>query len=195
MRVLIACEFSGVVRDAFRTRGHEAVSCDLVASERPGPHVIGDVRALLEEGRYAWDLLVAHPPCTHLSSSGARYFAEKRRDGRQAEALAFVRELLQAPVPRIALENPVGVISTQIRKWDQLLQPWQFGHAESKATCLWLKGLPALVPTHELPRRRQWDNQTPSGQNKLGPSPDRARIRSRTYQGIADAMAEQWGTP
>lgn len=198
MRVLIACEFSGVVREAFRARGHEAWSCDLLRAEGSQDHHFqSDVRQLLTSkiyGAYYWDLMIAHPPCTHLAVSGARYFAEKRADGRQQAALDFVRFLLDAPVPRIALENPVGVISTQIRKPDQIIQPWQFGHPESKTTCLWLKGLPLLMPTKILPKRAQWTNQTPSGQNKLGPSPDRWKLRSATYQGIADAMAEQWGT-
>lgn len=193
MRVLVACEFSGIVRDAFLARGHEAVSCDLLPTERSGPHIQGDVLAVLNDG---WDLMIAHPPCTHLAVSGARYFAAKRADGRQQEALAFVRALLAAPIPKIALENPVSIISSEIRKPDQIIQPWMFGHAESKATCLWLKNLPLLTATRlvEKPASGRWDNTTPGGQNKLGPSPDRAKIRSRTYQGIADAMAQQWGS-
>lgn len=189
MKVLVACEFSGVVRDAFRARGHEAVSCDLLPSERPGPHVQGDVLPLLSEG---WDLLIAFPPCTYLAVSGARWWADRASE--QDRALEFVRALLAAPVARIALENPVGRISTAIRKPDQVIQPWQFGHPESKATCLWLKALPPLKPTNILakPARGYWENQTPSGQNKLGPFKDRAKVRSRTYEGIAKAMAEQW---
>lgn len=192
MRVLVACEFSGVVRDAFRARGYDAVSCDILPSEREGPHIQGDVLAVLNDG---WDMMIAHPPCTHLAVSGARYFAEKRADGRQQKALAFVRALLAAPIPRIALENPVSIICSEIRKPDQIIQPWMFGHAESKATCLWLTGLPTLVATQiiQKPASGRWENTTPSGQNRLGPSPDRAKIRSRTYQGIADAMAQQWG--
>lgn len=186
MRVLVACEFSGVVRDAFRARGHEALSCDLLPSERPGPHYQGDVRDILGDG---WDMLIAHPPCTHLAVSGARWFAEKQSE--QAEALAFVRLLLDAPVPRIALENPVSIISSKIRRPSQIIQPWQFGHEESKATCLWLKQLPPLTPTAIMAVRNR--NLTPSGQNRLGPSPDRWRERSRTYPGIAQAMALQWG--
>ena len=200
MRVLIACEFSGVVRDAFAARGHDAWSCDLLPSERPldpngdARHIIGDVRRYLKRGR--WDLMIAHPPCTYLSVSGLHW--NKRIAGRAQkteEALEFVRLLLDAPVERIALENPVSCISTRIRKPDQIIQPYQFGHAESKTTCLWLKNLPLLAPTNVLPgpERGHWLNQTPSGQNKLGPSPDRWRERSRTYQGIAEAMAEQWG--
>jgi len=190
MKVLIACEFSGTVRDAFTKRGHDAVSCDLLPTERPGKHYQGNVMDILGDG---WDLLIAHPPCTHLAVSGARWFKDKQKE--QAEALEFVRQLLDAPIPRIALENPVSIISTRIRKPEQIIQPWMFGHAESKKTCLWLKGLPLLKPTNELelPDCGYWSNQTPSGQNKLAPSADRWKLRSKTYQGIADAMAEQWG--
>lgn len=193
MRVLVACEYSGRVRDAFRARGHDAWSCDLLPTDAPGPHIQGDVLAVLRDG---WDLMVAHPPCTYLCSSGLHW--NGRVPGRAAlteEALEFVRALLGAPIPRIALENPVGRISTAIRKPDQTIQPWQYGHPESKATCLWLKGLPLLRPTRvlEKPASGRWENQTPSGQNKLGPSADRWKIRSATYRGIADAMAEQWG--
>jgi site-specific DNA-cytosine methylase len=195
VRVLIACEFSGIVRDAFRARGHAAVSCDLIPTELPGPHIVGNVLDLLRRCPRSFDLMIAHPPCTHLAVSGARYFAEKRADGRQAEALAFVRALLDAPIPRICLENPVSIISTAVRRPDQIIQPWQYGHPESKATCLWLKGLPLLTPTNvlPLPASGRWSNQTPSGQNKLGPSPDRWALRSATYRGIADAFADQWG--
>lgn len=193
MRVLVACEFSGIVRDAFIRAGHDAVSCDLLPSERPGPHIVGDVLPLAYN--VPFDLMVAHPPCTHLAVSGARWFAHKQAE--QAEALEFVRLLLDAPIPRIALENPVSVISSRIRKPDQTIQPWQFGHPESKTTCLWLKNLPALVPTNILskPARGYWDNQTPSGQNRLGPSADRWKLRSATYEGLASAMADQWGQP
>ena len=192
MRVLVACEFSGTVRDAFSARGHEAWSCDLLPSETFGRHIQGDVLGVLHDG---WDLMVAHPPCTHLAVSGARHFARKQRE--QAEALDFVRALLEAPIPKIALENPVSVISSRIRKPDQVIQPWQFGHPESKATCLWLKGLPKLRPTNvlALPANGRWDNQTASGQNKLPPSPDRWKLRSKTYAGIASAMAGQWSRP
>lgn len=193
MRVLVACEFSGIVRDAFRRRGHDAVSCDFLPTEAEGPHIEGDVLKVLGDG---WDLMIAHPPCTYLSVSGLHW--NKRRPERAAkteEALAFVRALLEAPIPRIALENPISAISTRIRKPDQILQPWMFGHPESKATCLWLKGLPLLVPTNvlPLPPGGRWSNQTPSGQNKLGPSPDRWKVRSKTYPGLAEAMAEHWG--
>jgi site-specific DNA-cytosine methylase len=190
MKVLIACEYSGTVRDAFIRRGHDAISCDLLPTERPGPHYQGDVRNILGD---SFDLMVAHPPCTHLAVSGARWFKDKQIE--QAEALDFVRLLLSAPIEHIALENPISIISSRIRKPDQIVHPWQFGHPESKATCLWLKNLPRLVATNilEKPASGRWSNQTPSGQNKLGPSEDRWKIRSATYQGIADAMAEQWG--
>lgn len=194
MRVLVACEYSGVVRDAFRANGHEAFSCDLLPSDEPSPfHLQGDVVPLLGEG---WDLMIAHPPCTYLSVSGLHW--NTRVAGRAAkteEALDFVRLLLDAPVPLIALENPVSCISSRIRKPNQIIQPWQFGHPESKSTCLWLKGLPKLQPTSilEKPASGRWENQTPSGQNKLAPSADRWKIRSKTYAGIAAAMAEQWG--
>jgi hypothetical protein len=193
VRVLVACEFSGVVRDAFIARGHDAVSCDLLPTEAPGPHFTGDVREAMHRGY--WDALIAFPPCTHLAVSGARYFAEKRADGRQQEAIDFFMALASAPIERIALENPVSIMSSVWRKPDQIIQPWQFGHPESKSTCLWLKGLPPLVPTNvlPLPESGRWENQTPSGQNKLGPSPTRAQLRAKTYPGIASAMAEQWG--
>ena len=180
MRILVACEYSGVVRDAFLARGHDAVSCDLLPTDAPGPHYQGDVRDMLNDG---WDLMVAHPPCTHLAVSGARWFKEKRQE--QAEALDFVRLLLDAPIARIALENPVSIISSRIRKPDQIIQPWQYGHGETKATCLWLKGLPLLQPTDIVEGRegRVW---------KMPPSPTRWKDRSRTYTGIAAAMADQW---
>jgi len=184
MTVLIACEFSGVVRDAFIAAGHNAMSCDLLPTESPGPHYQGDVRDLLTPGR--WDLLIGHPPCTHLAVSGARHFAAKQASGVQAEALDFVRLLLNAPVPRIAIENPVSIISTRIRKPDQIIQPWQFGHGETKATCLWLKNLPPLVPTDIVDGREARVHRMP-------PGPNRWRERSRTFAGIARAMAAQWG--
>ena len=189
----MACEFSGVVRDAFVRHGHDAVSCDLLPTESPGPHIQGDVLPHLADG---WDLMIAHPPCTYLSASGLHW--NKRVPGRAAKteaALAFVRMLLRAPIPRIALENPVGCISTRIRPPDQTIQPYWFGHPESKRTCLWLVELPLLRPTNvlPLPPLGRWDNMTASGQNRLGPSPDRGKIRSRTYTGIAEAMASQWG--
>ena len=216
--MLIACEFSGTVRDAFIAAGHQAMSCDLLPTESPGPHYEGDVRDVLHDG---WDLMIAHPPCTYLSVSGMHWTKRGLRDPKLTEdALDFVRLLLDAPVPRVAVENPISVISSRIRKPDQIVQPWMFGHDASKATCLWLRNLPQLAPTEiveprlvccgaELPvgvgkrgcancngdkvARPRWGNQTASGQNKLGPSPDRWKIRSETYQGIAKAMAEQWG--
>ena len=190
MKVLVACEFSGIVRDAFSERGHDAMSCDFLDTERLGWHYTGDVLDVLYN---YWDLMIAHPPCTHLAVSGARWFKGKEKE--QAEALEFVRTLLEAPIHKIALENPVSIISTRIRKPEQIIQPWQFGHPESKKTCLWLKNLPKLEPTKILnsPENGRWDNQTPSGQNKLPPSKDRWKLRSMTYTGIADAMAEQWG--
>ncbi len=196
MKVLVACEFSGVVREAFRKLGHDATSCDLLDSDLPGPHYKGDIRDILTDG---WDLMIAHPPCTYLSVSGLHW---NKRDPERAklteEALEFVKLLLEADVPKIALENPIGCISTRIRKPDQIIQPYQFGEDASKATCLWLKGLPKLEPTKLVPGRMvngkmRWGNQTDSGQNRLGPSPDRWKLRSITYQGIADGMAEQWG--
>jgi hypothetical protein len=193
MKVLVACEFSGAVRDAFAARGHDAMSCDLLPAETPGGHYQGDVRDVLGGG---WDLMVGHPPCTYLAVSGLHW--NKRRPERALlteEALEFVRLLLDAPIPLIALENPVGCISSRIRKPDQIIQPWQFGHDASKATCLWLKGLPLLQPTDVLPggRAARRANQTASGQNKLSPSKDRWKLRSLTYPGIAEAMATQWG--
>jgi len=217
MRVLIACEYSGTVRDAFRALGHDAMSCDLLPTDVPGPHYHGDVRDVLGDG---WDLMIAHPPCTYLSASGMHWTRRGLRDPQLTEdALWFVRLLMDAPIPRIAVENPVSVISSRIRKPDQIIQPWMFGHDASKATCLWLKGLPKLNPTEiveprlvccgrELPAdvgaygcpnccgdkraRERWGNQTDSGQNRLGPSPDRWKIRSATFPGIAAAMADQW---
>ena len=196
MKILIACEFSGTVRDAFSRLGHYAVSCDLLPTDAPGRHYKGDVMDIIGDN---WDLMIAHPPCTYLCSSGLHW--NKRRPERAQmteEALQFVRSLLDAPIPRIALENPIGAISTRIRKPDQTIQPYQYGHDASKSTCLWLKGLPPLRPTKMIePRivngKPRWGNQTDSGQNKLPPSEDRWKLRSETYQGIAEAMAHQWG--
>ena len=193
MRVLIACEFSGTVRDAFRALGHDAMSCDLLPTERPGPHYRGDVRDVLDEG---WDLMVAHPPCTYLASSGLHWNGRVAgRAKKTTEAVAFVKALYDTPIPRVAIENPIGALSSRFRRPDQIIQPWQFGHDASKATCLWLKGLPLLRPTNVLPggKEARRANQTPSGQNKLGPSPDRWKLRSVTYPGIAEAFAAQWG--
>jgi site-specific DNA-cytosine methylase len=181
MRVLVACEFSGAVREAFRAQGHDAWSCDLLEPEVPGQHIQGDVLDVLSDG---WDLMVAHPPCTHLAVSGARWWADKQQE--QADALEFVRALMAAPIERIAVENPVSKISSAIRRPDQIVQPWQFGHGETKATCLWLKGLPKLRPTDVVEGREAKVHRMP-------PGPNRWRERSRTYAGIAAAMANQWG--
>ena len=183
MKILIACEYSGEVREAFRSRGHDALSCDLLPTDAPGPHYQGPVEDVIRDG---WDMMIAFPPCTHLAVSGARWFKEKRADGRQQEALSFVRMLMDAPIDRIAIENPVSIISSQIRKPDQTIQPWQYGHGETKRTCLWLKNLPKLQPTDIVEGREQriW---------KMPPSADRWKERSKTFQGIANAMAEQWG--
>ena len=220
MKVLVACEFSGIVRDAFRARGHDAWSCDIIPTERPGPHLHDYAELFLEDG---WDLMIAHPPCTYLCSSGLHW--NKRvpaREKQTHEAMLFIFALMGAPIPKIALENPVGCISTKFRKPDQIIQPYQFGEDASKKTCLWLKGLPKLKPTKFIqstyackcgfrfdqslgkygcpncycekgPAKLVYANQTPSGQNNLGPSKTRWKDRSRTYQGIADAMADQWG--
>lgn len=197
MKVLVACEYSGTVRNAFLQLGHDALSCDLLPTDVPGPHYQGDVRDILYDG---WDLLIAHPPCQYLCSSGLHW--NKRRPERAAlteQALDFVRLLLNAPIKHIALENSVGCISTRIRPPDQTIQPWMFGEDASKATCLWLKNLPPLRETERYPPRMvggkpRWSNQTDSGQNKLAPSEDRWKIRSKTYPGIAQAMAEQWSS-
>lgn len=184
MRVLIGCEYSGAVRRAFRALGHDSWSCDLLPSEDDSPHHIqGDVMDLLVGG---WDLMICHPPCTDLAVSGARHFPAKIADGRQGRALDFVRALMAAPIPRIALENPISVISSKIRKPDQIIQPWQFGHGEVKATCLWLNGLPKLIQTDIVAGRE-------ARVHKMPPGPNRWKERSRTLPGIAAAMAAQWG--
>jgi site-specific DNA-cytosine methylase len=181
MKVLIACEFSGIVREAFKAKGHDAWSCDLLPTEIPGQHIQGDVLEILNGG--GWDLMIAHPPCTHLAVSGARWFKNKQKE--QLEALEFVRALLNAPVEKICLENPVSIISTKIMKPTQIIQPYQFGHGETKATCLWLKNLPLLKPTKIVLGRLDRIHKEP-------PSKDRWKNRSRTYPGIANAMAKQW---
>jgi hypothetical protein len=190
MRVLVGCEFSGVVREAFAARGHDAWSCDLEPSEIPGKHIEGDVLNYLQEG---WDLAIFHPPCTHLASSGSRWFPQKKEE--QEAALEFFVKLYEAPIPRICVENPVGVVSTRYRYPNQIVHPWMFGYDESKATCLWLKDLPYLLPTNILEGggKVRRSNQTKSGQNKLKPASNRGQIRSMTCPGIADAMALQWG--
>lgn len=219
LNVLVACEYSGTVRDAFIAAGHRAMSCDLLDTDVPGPHYKGDVRDVIDDG---WDIMIAHPPCTYLCSSGLHW--NGRTPGRAnltEDALAFVRYLLRAKIPHKALENPIGCISTQIRKPNQTIQPWQFGHDASKSTCLWTHGLPRLKYTEiieprwvccgsvllagvgkygcpncngEKSAKPRWSNQTNSGQNKLGPSDERWKIRSETYSGIARAMAHQWGS-
>ena len=197
-RVLIACEYSGIIRDAFIATGHDAHSCDLLPTERPhwthqepftsrthhpdrGYHWQCDVMTIIGEG---WDLMIAHPPCTHLAVSGARWFKDKRAE--QEKALEFVFNLMCAPINRICIENPISIISSRIRKPDQIIQPWMFGHGETKATCLWLKNLPTLAPTNIVEGREARIHRMP-------PSPDRWKERSRTLPGIADAMADQWG--
>lgn len=195
MKVLVACEYSGRVRDAFIKKGIMATSCDLLPcdGDKNAPHYQGNVFDIINEG---WDLMIAFPPCTYLASSGMHWTTRGLRDPKLTEdALFFVKSLMNAPIHRILIENPIGCISSRIRKPDQIIQPWQFGHPESKSTCLWLKNLPLLQPTNilEKPIKGYWENQTPSGQNKLGPSKDRWKERSKTYQGIADAFADQYG--
>lgn len=194
MKVLVACEYSGTVREAFAAAGHDAMSCDLLPTDIPGNHYQGDVRDVLNDG---WDLMICHPPCTYLSVSGIHWNNRGRGWDETEKALEFVRLLLDADIKHIALENPVSIISSRIRKPDQIIQPYNFGHDASKATCLWLKNLPKLLPTEEIsPRivngKPRWGNQTDGGQNKLAPSDDRWKIRSTTYKGIAEAMASQW---
>jgi len=181
MRVLIACEFSGVVRDAFTRQGHDAWSCDILPTESIGQHIQGDVLGVLDEG---WDMMIAHPPCTHLAVSGARWFKYKKKE--QEKAIIFIYKLLNSKIQKIALENPISILSSKYRKPDQIIQPWQFGHGETKSTCLWLKNLPLLIPTKVVSGR---ENRI----HKMPPSEDRWKNRSRTYFGIAQAMAEQWG--
>jgi len=183
MKVLVACEYSGIVREAFKAKGHDACSCDLLDTEIPGNHIKGDVLEVLNNG---WDLMIAFPPCTHLAVSGARWFEEKHKDGRQQQGIDFFMKLINANIEKIAVENPIGIMSTIYRKPDQIIQPWQFGHGETKATCLWLKNLPLLKPENIVEGREQriW---------KMAPGPDRAKERSRTYQGIATALANQYG--
>ena len=183
MRVLIACEYSGVVRDAFLRGGADAMSCDLLPTDVPGPHYQGDVRDVIHA---QWDLMIAHPPCTDLAVSGAAWFKEKRLNGSQAQGNSFFMELMKADIPMIAIENPVCIMSRLFRKPDQIIQPWQYGHGETKATCLWLKNLPKLTSTNIVEGREQRIHKMP-------PSADRWKLRSTTFQGIADAMAQQWG--
>jgi len=182
-KVLVACEYSGTVRDAFIALGHDAMSCDLLPTDAEGPHYQGNVFDVINDG---WDIMIAHPPCTHLAVSGAKHFAAKKASGVQDEALAFVQALMDAPINCIAIENPISIISSKIRKPDQIIQPWQFGHGETKATCLWLKNLPNLIPTDIVDGRNDRIHKMP-------PSPLRWKLRSTTYKGIAKAMAQQWG--
>jgi hypothetical protein len=202
MKVLIACEFSGTVRDAFLARGHDAMSCDLEDTETPGPHYKGDVFDIIDNG---WDLMIAHPPCTHLASSGAKHFAKKIADGRQQEGIDFFMKLVNCSVPKYAIENPIGVMSTKWRKPDQIIQPWQFGDEAQKSTCLWLKGLPLLKHTKIVgkgdfyispngKRLPSWYGDAAVNGKKIAyGSPEMKKIRNKTFQGIADAMADQWG--
>lgn len=183
MKILIACEFSGIVREAFKAKGHDAWSCDLLPTEIPGNHIQQDIFFHLNDG---WDMMLAFPPCTHLAVSGAAWFEEKRKDGRQQLGIDVFMEFINAPIDKIAVENPIGIMSTVYRKPDQIIQPWMFGHGETKATCLWLKNLSKLQPTNIVDGREQRLHNLP-------PSPDRWKERSRTYPGIAQAMAEQWG--
>jgi hypothetical protein len=201
LKVLVACEYSGRVRDAFIARGHTAMSCDLLPTDVAGPHYQGDVFDIINDG---WDLMIAHPPCTYLSVSGMHWTTRGLRDPQLTEdALDFVQRLMDAPIAKIAIENPISVISSRIRKPDQIISPYQFGHDASKKTCLWLKDLPLLTPTQMVEPRivitpsgkpaKRWGNQCDNyGQDKLPPSADRWKLRSATYQGIADAMAAQW---
>jgi hypothetical protein len=198
MKVLIACEFSGTVRDAFTKLGHDAWSCDLEPSETEGQHYQGDMFDIVNDG---WDLIIAHPPCTHLAVSGARHFEKKRADGRQQQGIDFFMRVMNIDVPRLAVENPIGIMSTLYRKPNQIIQPWEYGHKTTKATCLWLKGLPLLKPTNIVENEEvvtlssgkkmsRWFYETSKLNFKNG---DRAKARNKTFQGIADAMAEQWG--
>jgi hypothetical protein len=196
MKVLIACEFSGTVRDSFIRRGHEAMSCDLEPTEVPGPHYQGNVLDIINDG---WDLMIAHPPCTHLAVSGARHFAQKRADGRQQQGIDFFMQIANSNIPKYAIENPIGIMSNLWRKPDQIIQPWEYGHGTTKATCLWLKGLPLLKPTKIVNKGDVWVAKSGKRMSQwfydsslLQPK-EREKMRNKTFQGIADAMAQQWG--
>lgn len=199
LKILVACEYSGVVRDAFTKLGHDVTSCDLLPSDTDGKHYTGDIRDILYQD---WDLIIAFPPCTHLAISGSKYFKEKIADGRQQEGIDFFMMFANHPCKFIAIENPIGIMSSKYRKPDQIIQPYEYGHPESKRTCLWLKNLPKLQPTNilPLPECGHWQNQTKDKQNKIVVDGKwisfndkrTAHIRSKTYQGIADAMAKQW---
>jgi site-specific DNA-cytosine methylase len=193
MRVLVACEYSGRVRDAFIANGHDAVSCDLLPTDVAGPHIQGNVLDIIND---SWDMMIAFPPCTHLAVSGARWFKEKQLDGRQQQGIDFFMKLVSAHIPKIAIENPIGIMSTKYRKPDQIIQPYMFGHEATKSTCLWLKSLPNLIATNLVNKGER--HVTKSGRSlpkwyNLPPSKDRWKLRSITFQGIADAMADQWG--
>lgn len=193
MKILIACEYSGAVRDAFISLGHDAMSCDLLPTDVEGPHYQGDVADIINDG---WDMMIGFPPCQHLAVSGARWFKQKRLDGRQQQGIDFFMSLASASIPKIAIENPIGIMSTKYRKPNQIIQPWQFGHEATKSTCLWLKGLPLLKPTQVVGKGER--HVTKSGRSlpkwyNLPPSENRWKIRSKTFQGIAVAMAQQWG--
>ena len=193
MKILIACEYSGAVRDAFIALGHDAMSCDLLPTDVEGPHYQGDVADIINDG---WDMMIGFPPCQHLAVSGARWFKQKRLDGRQQQGIDFFMSLASASIPKIAIENPIGIMSTKYRKPNQIIQPWQFGHEATKSTCLWLKGLPLLKPTQVVGKGER--HVTKSGRSlpkwyNLPPSENRWKIRSKTFQGIAVAMAQQWG--
>lgn len=194
MKILVACEESQTVCKAFRGWGHTAFSCDILpcSGGHPEWHIQRDVRAVLDQ---SWDMVLAFPPCTDIAVSGARYFSAKQASGQQQRSIDFFMLFANHDCPKIAIENPIGIMSTVWRKPDQVIQPYEYGHPESKKTCLWLQGLPLLKPTNilPLPASGRWANQTRSGQNKLGPSPERAKIRAKTYPGIAAAMADQWG--
>lgn len=196
MRVLVACEFSGIVREAFRAKGHDAWSCDLLPTEIPGQHVQGDVLDILNDG---WDLIIAHPPCTHLAVSGAAWFKQKREDGRQQEGIDFFMKFVDIKCPKVAIENPVGIMSRIYRKPDQIIQPYEYGEPFSKKTCLWLKGLPKLIPTNIVEKGEQIKYKSGKSMPKWYadafklPPQERAKIRSKTFQGIANACASQWG--
>jgi hypothetical protein len=196
MKVLVACEFSGTVRDAFIRNGHEAISCDLEPTDAPGPHYQGDVFDIIDDG---FDLMIAHPPCTHLAISGARHFAKKREDGRQQQGIDFFMKLANSNIPRYAIENPVGIMSSFFRKPDQIIQPWQYGYNTTKATCLWLKGLPLLKPTNIVDKGGVWTAKSGKRMSQWFydssrlPPKEREKMRNKTFQGIADAMANQWG--
>lgn len=196
MKVLIACEFSGTVRESFNKLGHNAWSCDLEETLIPGNHYKGDMFDIVGEG---WDLIIAHPPCTHLAVSGARHFEQKRKDGRQKQGIEFFERTININVPKLCIENPIGIMSSLYRKPDQIIQPWQYGHHTTKATCLWLKGLPLLIPTNIVDKGEVWVAKSGKKMSKWFyessclPSKQREAMRNKTFQGIADAMAEQWG--